>query len=336
MIAEGEHVPDVNTVQVNKLAAWGFVTFHPDQPDKPVALEPEEASRRQVRAMVEEAEQRVAHLKALPDLTEQLSDLYQRGQWRAGGGSEFISDAVVVNARLDDVIAGAQWEILAAQPGGPRTRELLERSLTRDTGALERGIALKTLYRDTVRDHAVTAEGARIMSARGAAYRTLVAPGERCIVVDRKIAVISNHVVEGAPAHAAWLVTDRAMVAFIAVVFDEAWNRASPWHGELRTRGTADVDTVSGPAAGVRTNPLQRAVLRHMADGIQQHVTAARLGISLRKLTDEIAKLKVQWGVQTLPELTYRWALSPDRLVDDGPAAAAVESIQGVAAKSAA
>ena len=172
----------------------------------------------------------------------------------------------------------------------------------------------------TVRDNPVTAEYARLMSGPGAEYRTLVGAFQRCIVVDRKSAFISDHVSEGSAPHAAWYVTDRAVVGFIAAAFEDTWQRATPWHGELRCRGAVrDVDTVSGPDPGVRTSALQRAVLRDMAAGIEQRITASRLGIGLRTLTEEIRVLKELAGARTLHELTYWWALSPDRLIDDGP-----------------
>jgi hypothetical protein len=41
------------------------------------------------------------------------------------------------------------------------------------------------------------------------------------------------------------------------------------------------------------------------------------MGYSERKLQEEIAVLKSRWGVRTLNELIFQYALSPDRLVDD-------------------
>ncbi|MEW2402188.1 hypothetical protein [Streptomyces sp. NPDC046862] len=326
LIASGEYRGDPNAPEVEKLAVWGFVTFHPDRPHVPVALDPDRAARRRVRAELEEAEARVARLKAIPDMSEKLSELYERAQWRAGGGSEFIDDAATVNARLDDVVGGAREEILVAQPSGPRNQDQLNRSLARDQAALARGVSKRTLYRDTVRDAAVTAEYVRTMTGLGAFHRTLVGPFERGIVVDRKVAFVSNHVVEGAPEHAAWQITDRAMVGFIVAVFDDVWRRAHPWHGEVRGRGQQGVDTVSA-VEGVRTSPRQREILRDLAVGTEQRVTASRLGISLRTVSDEVAALKGLFGAASLPELTYKWALSPDRRVDDsaptaGPAGA--------------
>lgn len=305
---------------LEELKAWRLVGFDPDRPDVPVPLNPDEAIRRRLADELAEAERRVARMAALPALSDSLSMHFERAQWTAEGGSEFLDDPATVNARLDDVIGSARTEILAAQPGGPRTRELLERSVARDQAALNRGVILRTVYRDTVRDNAVTAEYARTMSARGAAYRTLITHFERCIVVDRRVAFVSDHVVEGGPDHAAWLITDRAMVAWIAAVYDIQWDRAAPWHGELRGRQDGQwtgVDTVSGPE-GVRTSARQREILRGIAAGTEQRVLARRMGIAPRTLSDQVTMLKALWGVETLPELAYQWALSPDRHIDDG------------------
>jgi DNA-binding CsgD family transcriptional regulator/sugar-specific transcriptional regulator TrmB len=326
-ITRQEPITEANKAHLEELVAWGVVGFDPERPHVPVALDPKAAARRRFTTELAEAALRVQRMSEIPALTDTLLVDFERAQWHAGGGSEFLDDPATVNARLEDVVGRAEKEILSAQPGGPRTRELLELCVDRDTAALARGVSLRTLYRDKVRDDQVTSEYARVMSARGTAYRTLVSPYERCIVVDRRQAFISDHVVEGAPPHAAWHVTDRAMVAYIAAVYDEAWRRASPWHGELRTRHSLEaVDTLSGPDSGVRTTRRQREILRDMAAGTPQTATARRLGISPRTLTDQITALKGLFGAQTLHELTYQFALSPDHRVDDGPAEAVEES----------
>ena len=318
-IARQEDLAGVKDAVLAELEEWGLIGFDPARPDIPVALEPEKALQRKAARELEETRARLAAMSRLPSLADELGTHFAGAQWRAGGGAEYLDDPATVNARLEDVVAGAETEILAAQPGGPRTAELLAVAIDRDTAALGRGVRLRTLYRDTVRDNAVTAEGARVMTGLGAEYRTLVGHFERCIVVDRRHAFISNYVVEGAPAHSAWHVTDRAMAAWIGRVFDGEWRRADVWCGELRPRrGETGVDTVSGPSAeGVRTTRRQREILRDLAAGHSQPAIARRIGVSKRKLEEEIAALKGLWGAGTLPELVYQWALSPDRLVDD-------------------
>jgi hypothetical protein len=331
-IAAGEPVSDEDADFVAELEHLGYVRLDEGRENRPVALDPVEVGRRRLEDALTEAETRIRQMSNLPGQTDRLAAIYQRAQAQSGGGSEYYDDPAVVNARLDDLIASARVEILAAQPGGPRTREQLQRSWERDQAALARGVRMRTLYLDSVRQSGAMAEHVRTMTGHGGEYRTLHDPFERCIIVDRRHAFISDHVHDGdgdwggeGVSRAAWYVTDRPVVAFLASAFADAWGRAQPWQGELRSaraawgaaRGVGCVDAVSGPDAGVRTTPLERAVLRDMVASIDQRGTAARLGISHRKLTDVIAGLKGKFGAASLPELAYRWAKSPDALIND-------------------
>ncbi|MFR9794285.1 hypothetical protein ACL07V_37625, partial [Streptomyces sp. MB22_4] len=180
---------------------------------------------------------------------------------------------------------------------------------------LDRGVLLRTLYRATVRRDGLTAEYARTLSTRDgrrAEYRTMVGPFERAIIVDRKTAFISNHLVDGAPEHAAWQITDRAVVAYIVAEWEAKWRMGDPWQGELESRGHHQPD--AGP---VVTSRRQREIMRDAVLGRDQQATAKRLGISKRTLADEIKALKDIAGVSTLTGLGFWWGRSADRLVDD-------------------
>lgn len=312
----------VDTIQADhpnartELLDWELITDEP----RPVVRDPQPAFRAKVKREVADLLRHAELLAGLPDLSQDLIREYRSVQMRAGGSSMYLAEQAEVNARLQDVIGGARREILAAQPGGPRKREILETAVTRDSAALERGVEMRTIYRDTVRDHPLTAEYARTMSARTpgrpAKYATLVGDFERMVIVDREHAFVSDHIVAGSPPHSAWLVTDPAVVAVLAGVFDASWRRAQPWTGELRSRTGGGVDTVTG-AGGVRTERRQRGILRYLCGGESQAATARKMGLSKRKLEEEIAVLKSLWGVRTLSELIFQYALSPDRLIDD-------------------
>ncbi|MGV2914675.1 hypothetical protein [Streptomyces alfalfae] len=311
-IAQGEGAGEARGPEVEELLSWGLIGYDADRPDVLVALDPQEAVRRHAEDRLHAVAVEVQRMVELPKLSEELSLHFARGAWQSGRGAQFLGEPETVNARLQDVVASAQTEVLAAQPGGPRSRELMDIAVKRDAAALRRGVRYRTLYRDTVRDHEVTQEWARTMSMLGAAYRTLVSPFQRCIIIDRRHAFISDYVVDGSPAHAAWHVTDRAVVGFMTAVYDDTWHRAQPWHGEPRGGEQTSVD-----AGGVRTTRVQREILRDLAGGIQQHKTAARLGMGLRTLTRRIEELRKMWGAESLPQLAALWMVSPDRLVDD-------------------
>jgi hypothetical protein len=298
----------------NELLHWDLISDE----DPPVARDPQQALRAKVTLELEEARRHIDLVASMPGLSRDLIREYRQVQLRAGGASVYLADPETVNARIQDVVGDARREILAAHPDGPRKRELFDMAIARDSAALDRGVQMRTIYRDTVRDHALTAEYARTMSTRTtgrpARYATLVGDFERMIIVDREYAFISDHIVAGSPPYAAWLVKDPAVVAVLAKQFETSWQWAQPWAGELRTRG--GVDTVSG-ADGVRTDRRQRGIMRYLCMGESQAATARKLGYSERKLQEEIAVLKARWGVRTLNELIFQYALSPDRLVDD-------------------
>lgn len=301
-----------------ELQRWGLIDT--DQ-DRPVARNPQQALRALLDQELAVAQERVARMAAMPGIVDTLSKDFRAGRLRIpGGGSEYLDDQAVVNTRLQEVVGSARLEILASQPGGPRSRALLDIAVARDEAALDRGVEMRTIYRDTVQDHAVTAEYARRMATREgrpAQYRTLPGTFERMIIVDRERAFLSDHIVAGAPAHAAWLVTDPAVIAVLARIFDNTWHHARPWTGELRTTRGTGLDTVTS-TDGVRTSPRQREIMRLLCGGVSQPTIAKKLDVAKRTLEAEIAVLKSLWGVHTLNELIYHFATSPDHNVDDG------------------
>jgi DNA-binding CsgD family transcriptional regulator len=103
------------------------------------------------------------------------------------------------------------------------------------------------------------------------------------------------------------------MVAYIAAEFEAKWDRADPWHGELRGR---QAGSVVG-SDGVRTTRRQREIMRDLAAGKSQRATAAGLGVSERTVSDEITTLRDLFDARSREQLVFKWAFSPDRLVDD-------------------
>ncbi|MEU9578836.1 hypothetical protein [Streptomyces chilikensis] len=131
---------------------------------------------------------------------------------------------------------------------------------------------------------------------------------------------IGNYLVDEASPWAAWQITDQAVIAMLARGFESAWMRADVWHGEKRSLRALEGPSVVEMAAGVRTTARQRALLRLVASGMQRPRMAAQMGVPERTLDTMLGTLKEQFGCTsgTLHELAYKFALSPDRQVDDG------------------
>ncbi|MEU9196210.1 hypothetical protein [Streptomyces hundungensis] len=314
-VTRHEHIDPVRDARaLAELADWGLVTTDPRLPHLPIALDPQEAGRRRLDDELRRMAARAALAARIPQVTDELSLHFERAKWRSGRGSEFLGEPELVNARIEQAVGRARAELLTAQPCGPRTAAQREAVEERDGAALARGVHIRTLYLDAGRDSAVTGAYVSAMTGLGAQFRTQVTQFQRCVVIDRRQAFISDHVVNSAPGDACWHVRDRAVVAFIAEVFEECWRRADPWNGDPDSGAPA-----SAAPGGTRTTLLQREILRDMARGIEQRLTAQRLGIGLRSLSKEVHTLRQLFGASTLQELTYQWALSDERLIDDRP-----------------
>lgn len=324
-IEQVERITTGNPDAQKELLSWGLITLEDQPGGVPGVRDPKHALQKRVDDVLATAEQQVALLRSLPDLSTELSQHYEAVQLRvAGCASVYLDDPAAVNARLQDVVGGAKREILAAQPGGPRDQALLDKAMPRDSAALDRGVLLRTVYRDTVRDHTPTAGYVAAMTNRGpgrsAQYRTLPGKFERMIIVDREAAVVPDYIVAESPPHAAWLITDPAAVAALARSFDATWMRAHPWMGQLRDRHGDTRDTIGAVGfglEGVRTTRRQREIMRNLCEGASQATVARRLGVSTRKMEDEVAALKALWGVSTMNALIYHFAQSVDNNADD-------------------
>ncbi|MFF4187868.1 hypothetical protein ACFYZ9_32215 [Streptomyces sp. NPDC001691] len=314
-VTRHEHVdPERDAAALAELAEWGLVTTDPHLPHLPIALDPQEAGRRRLDDELRRMAAKAALAARIPLVTDELSLHFERAKWRSGRGSEFLGEPELVNARIEQAVGQARAELLTAQPSGPRTPAQREAVEERDRAALARGVHIRSLYLDTGREDVETRAYVTAMTGRGAQFRTQVTQFQRCVVIDRRQAFISDHIVNSAPGHASWHVRDRAVVAFIAEVFEECWRRADPWNGDPHSGAPR-----SEGRPGTRTTLLQREILRDMAGGIEQRLTAQRLGIGLRSLSKEVHTLRQLFGASTLQELTYQWALSDERLIDDRP-----------------
>lgn len=268
---------------------------------------------RVIASLVSGGTQRIAEtsrfLAKLPGMREELNEVY--GDVRTPGVSgtiEHLHGNKAINERLDEVLDGARKELITAQPGGPRTKEILDRSLGRDTAALARGVQMRTLYHATARHHTLTQEWAEVMASKGGEVRTLDAPFLKLILVDRNHAFIQD-CLERDPYEPpnAWahLINDAAVCAYLAELFERDWNRADYWHGS----GAGD--------EGALTTRMQRAILRLLSSGRTQDQAARDLGLSTRTLQKHLTAIRTKVPhLRTVPQMTYWWGTCPDRNLD--------------------
>ncbi|WP_457028128.1 LuxR C-terminal-related transcriptional regulator [Kitasatospora sp. P5_F3] len=236
---------------------------------------------------------------SLPEVLRPLAMAYQRGAPQlVQGAIEYVEGMEAVNARLSQIVAACTEELQTAQPTGPRSPETLDMAIPRDLAALERGVAMRTIYRAECRSHEPTAGYVRRITGAGGNVRTLNERFLRAIIVDRRIAVLADHtpLLPGQDGLRALILHDLGVVLYAAAMFDRDWERATPWRGDM------------GPAESAEVTERQRSIMQQIVAGAPQASIAASLNVSDRTVNAELAELRRASGSNSLAQLGYWWA----------------------------
>ncbi|MEU3727105.1 LuxR C-terminal-related transcriptional regulator [Streptomyces sp. NPDC031705] len=260
-----------------------------------------------------------AVLKALTGVTEALAGIpahvreleaeQQRYHHSPGPeGTLLLRTVPEVNAETIRTIQSAEFEILTAQPGH-RKPQVLKGALPRDLQAARRGVSVRTIYRVSGRTNPTQRDWVATMTRAGAQVRTLGDDFLRLIVVDRKHAFFEVYGEDGTVQQsAAWYTQDRGVCALLAAHFRQQWERADPW---LPREGEGSAGQEDAP----KTSKLQRTIVRGIVAGRSHRQIGEKLGLSERTVTAHVSKLREALGLETVPQLTFWWATSPERLL---------------------
>jgi DNA-binding CsgD family transcriptional regulator len=191
-------------------------------------------------------------------------------------GVEIMSNLQDVRDRLEQLASDAVAEVLSFAPGGPQPAAVMEASRALDQQSLERGVRMRTVYLDSVRNDPVTVQYARWLNELGGTVRTVPALPLRMIIADGTIAVVPLH--PDNPAQGAVLLRSPGVVAALHALFEQVWERAAPL-GEETQRDTYGL------------TGQERHLLRLLAEGLTDERAAQRLGVSLRTVRRMMAAL---------------------------------------------
>lgn len=203
---------------------------------------------------------------------------------------------------LENIVAGAQTEMLSAQPQAGRSAAALRAAARRDIEALERGMTMRTIYQHAARRSTATREYVKTVSERGAEVRTLDEFFNRLIVIDREVAVIPS----GEDLNTALAIRDVGLVAYLVDIFERFWDRGRPF----TSRSASTISSIAEE---------QRAMtIRMLIEGHADATCAKRLGVSPRTYAGYVADLKEEYDAQTRFQLGYRMGLQEAGRPDAG------------------
>ncbi|MFE0460649.1 LuxR C-terminal-related transcriptional regulator [Kitasatospora sp. NPDC058965] len=213
----------------------------------------------------------------------------------AGSHFEQVVGPDAVRDRLARLADEVRHEISTFAPGGAHTEDDLRASREPNARLLRRGVRVRTVYLDSIRNHRPTLDHAARLGELGAQVRTAPTLPIRMIIADRAHAVLPLDT-DNARAGAVVLVGTGTVTALNAL-FESIWTAATPL----------------GPPPATAPQQLsaqERAALDLLTCGHTDETIAKRLGVSPRTarriaadlLTRLDARSRFQAGVHAVQD----------------------------------
>lgn len=189
---------------------------------------------------------------------------------------EELSGMDAVQQRLELLAEQASSEILTLMPGGAHSSAALEAARRNDARVLVRGVPMRTIALDSIRQDGPTLDHARWLTDHGGEFRTAPTLPPRMIVVDGKAALVP---LDPANTRAGILyLTSAGVVASLRSLFEQVWNYSTPLG-------------VDSEPAQPGLSDLERKVLQLAGEGLTDEAVASRLHISARSARRTMAAL---------------------------------------------
>ncbi len=180
-----------------------------------------------------------------------------------------------IRYRMEELNNSVAFEMIAFSMGA-QTEDTLETARAGDQKALDRGVALRGVYLNSVRNHPPTLAFARWLTEAGGEVRTVPTLPLRMVIFDRRTAVLPldpENTREGAV-----ILHGRGVLAALLALFEHVWAAATPF-GEA----------VEKDGEGLSSS--ERELLRLLAEGLTDEAAARKLGVSLRTVRRMASRL---------------------------------------------
>jgi DNA-binding CsgD family transcriptional regulator/sugar-specific transcriptional regulator TrmB len=197
---------------------------------------------------------------------------------------EELTGIDAIRDRLEQLTSETRFEVLSFAPGGAQTAAARTSSRPLDQQLLERGVSMRTVYLDSVRNDPPTVAYATWLSEQGGQVRTVNTLPLRMIIVDRESAVVPlNPTLSDVGAT---VLRGSGAVAAMCALFDQIWSAATPL-GVARPRDERGLSA------------QERGLLQLLADGDTDSIAARKLGVSDRTVRRLISNMMEQLGARS-------------------------------------
>ncbi|GHG73599.1 helix-turn-helix domain-containing protein [Streptomyces griseocarneus] len=220
-------------------------------------------SRQQARLAAQQQrleESRVAAAQLIAEFAEQRSA-------SSGFGGEQLIGLDAIRDRLAGLTRDVREEVMSFSPDGAQTEANIEAARPLDRELLGRGVRMRTIYLDSVRNSPHSVAYAQWLTDRGGQVRTAAALPTRMIIIDRATAVMPVNSEDTAAR--AVVLSGQGVLTALCALFENVWASAAPL-GEVSVR---DDQGLTGQEA---------AAVQLLAEGRTDETIAKRLGVSQR------------------------------------------------------
>ncbi|KRV46989.1 erythropoiesis-stimulating protein [Wenjunlia vitaminophila] len=210
-----------------------------------------------------------------------------RPGWQYAEVEQLIGVAAV-RERIGELAPTVGSEVLNFQPGGGQSQDSLDASSPHDEHMLQRGVRLRYVYLDSVRNDPRTLSYVRWLTELGGEIRTVPALPMRMIVYDRKLGIVPIDMDDSRAGGV--LIHGPGMITALTALFEHVWMNAVPLGDQRRHRAKGTAEEPSSQ---------EREMLRLLAQGLTDELVARKLGVSVRTMRRVAAALMERLGARS-------------------------------------
>ncbi len=185
----------------------------------------------------------------------------------ANSGIEHLIGLDRIRERLKELHHGIRHEVMSFAPDGAQTEDALKSSRPLGEAMIRRGVRMRTVYLDSVRNSPPTVAHADFLTGLGGQVRTVPALPTRMLIADRELAVLPIDSEDTAAG--AVVLTGEGTLTALCALFESVWDTAQPL-GDVRQKDDNGL------------NSQEAMTLRLLAQGHTDEAIAKRLGVSHR------------------------------------------------------
>lgn len=247
--------------------------------------------RRQEEQLARQQQELAASRKAA---AEAIADFAGAPHEQATDSTRKLLGLDAVQGELDLLLHEVSSELLTVTPGGAVSADVLDLARAGDERMLARGVSIKVLYHESVRNDSATRAYAQWITDLGGHVRTAPMLPPRLLIFDRR--TLLTPIDPGNTRLGAIRTSEPGIVSSLIALHERCWEQACPFG--------------SAPVANADTGllPVEQDLLKLLAAGLTDESSAARLGLSRSTVRRLVAGMMERLGARSRFELGQKAA----------------------------